>query len=707
MEARGTDPTTFTNLQSALNRDGICQDCRKIRFETFLDGGRLVSRSRILDYHSIPLPQLNGDRDCKLCRFLYEVREHPSKIMETEPSYRLLVYLAAKRTFGMSPKTQPFSIFRVLPVKKEFGSFDVHDANGVIMEHDETRGSVGGRQIQPHISSSLVSQWLQLCDSNHTALCKQRFAPSVPNGFRVIDCVSRAILRWEDVNPESKYLTLSYVWGNTASDVVPDDYLDSSVVPRTIEDTIYLTIQLGYRYLWIDRYCIPQKDPENREIQLQSMDRIYEQSSITVIAAAGLDPHYGLPGIGSNTRPPQPYVHLGKKSLIYTPYATKDIATSKWNGRGWTYQEGLLSRRRLIFTEHQVYFQCNAMHCVESMNLPLEQIHEESKQRMLDTFRIGMVFPLRGIGGVPEDIGDRINEYLRRSLTKQKDILDAFKGTITAFERKFPRDFSSLCGVPILFEQRLGASYALLLALTWDGIRNRNGQVLAIPQRRVGFPSWTWLGWKASSISLATTFTNVGLNIETPSSISMEYVDGEILDWNADRHRILARNSIGSFPTILRMYGLALDVIVSKCGMIFDDIESFTRLHANSFDSVNASILQTLFQMVRKPYPKQGNDGKFVRFTLFPLCMVKGQELSTLVLYQPEGSDVFERVGVMRLWPHEGITPWYLELPRGPETPRLPDHLLNLDTAFDPSSPPNHKSPHGLGRWTPRQVRIG
>ena len=42
---------------------------------------------------------------------------------------------------------------------------------------------------------------------------------------------------------------------------------------------------------------------------------------------------------------------------------------------------------------------------------------------------------------------------------------------------------------------------------------------------------------------------------------------------------------------------------------------------------------------------------KYVKLTLFPLCMVKRQELSMLVLYQPENSDLFERIGVMRLWP--------------------------------------------------------
>jgi hypothetical protein len=34
-----------------------------------------------------------------------------------------------------------------------------------------------------------------------------------------------------------------------------------------------------------------------------------------------------------------------------------DIHTSVWATRGWTYQEALLARRRLYFTDRQVYFE--------------------------------------------------------------------------------------------------------------------------------------------------------------------------------------------------------------------------------------------------------------------------------------------------------------------------------------------------------------
>jgi hypothetical protein len=50
------------------------------------------------------------------------------------------------------------------------------------------------------------------------------------------------------------------------------------------------------------------------------------------------------------------------------------IKGSLWNTRGWTFQ-GLSSRRRLVFTGSEVYFQCQSMHFMERISLPLEELH--------------------------------------------------------------------------------------------------------------------------------------------------------------------------------------------------------------------------------------------------------------------------------------------------------------------------------------------
>ncbi|KAK4100523.1 heterokaryon incompatibility, partial [Parathielavia hyrcaniae] len=56
-----------------------------------------------------------------------------------------------------------------------------------------------------------------------------------------------------------------------------------------ISDAIQVTKALGYNYLWVDRYCIDQSDPQEMHSQINQMDLIYSMSEVTLVAAAGTD----------------------------------------------------------------------------------------------------------------------------------------------------------------------------------------------------------------------------------------------------------------------------------------------------------------------------------------------------------------------------------------------------------------------------------
>jgi hypothetical protein len=57
------------------------------------------------------------------------------------------------------------------------------------------------------------------------------------------------------------------------------------------------------------------------------------------------------------------------------------VKHSKWGSRGWIHQEGLLSKRWLVFTDHQITYDCNGMRCTESSILPLGKLHVKSKKK--------------------------------------------------------------------------------------------------------------------------------------------------------------------------------------------------------------------------------------------------------------------------------------------------------------------------------------
>ncbi|KAI6117601.1 heterokaryon incompatibility protein-domain-containing protein [Pisolithus croceorrhizus] len=119
--------------------------------------------------------------------------------------------------------------------------------------------------------------------------------------------------------------------------------LDAGVLPATIRDAIALTRQIGERYIWIDALCILQDSPTDKGAQICIMDLIYSRAVFTIFAASGQSAFYQLSGI-----------HLA----IPLPPLSEALTESNWNTRGWTFQEILLSRRRLVFTKHQMYFEC-------------------------------------------------------------------------------------------------------------------------------------------------------------------------------------------------------------------------------------------------------------------------------------------------------------------------------------------------------------
>ena len=84
---------------------------------------------------------------------------------------------------------------------------------------------------------------------------------------------------------------------------------------QTVSDAIIVTRQLGLRYLWVDKHCIPE-DEEEQQCQIQKMDFIYGNAYATLIGSAGADANHGLPGIGEALSDDQSAVSIGKILLL-------------------------------------------------------------------------------------------------------------------------------------------------------------------------------------------------------------------------------------------------------------------------------------------------------------------------------------------------------------------------------------------------------
>jgi hypothetical protein len=164
--------------------------------------------------------------------------------------------------------------------------------------------------VPPSFDTDKARKWLDTCLANHSVSCNyQAEIPKQP-AMMLVDCENLSI---GEAKPRCQWFALSYVWsiahGDVSSEVTSMEEGHSLEEgdglklphrrPNIVMDAIKVTLALGYRYLWIDKYYIVQKDPIMKSLQLVQMREIYHGALLTIIGAADVD---GLPGVDHLTR---------------------------------------------------------------------------------------------------------------------------------------------------------------------------------------------------------------------------------------------------------------------------------------------------------------------------------------------------------------------------------------------------------------------
>ena len=350
-----------------------------------------------------------------------------------------------------------------------------------------------GRKINPvGVSMSLLTGWLDTCMNTHLGACEpepQRKHPHLNLCF--IDVLRKCVVK----APATVYFALSYTWGDArkmgkehlqlrkeTSWLREDGALADTnpKIPQTIKDAILLTELLGKRYLWVDALCIQQDDKADRMAQIAHMGTIYSEALLTICAAAGSDANAGLPGLRTKagSRYPQ-YTEIVKGMKLVTtarPYHGS-MRRSTWDSRAWVYQEKTLSKRLLIFTEHQAFFRCARAlwyeDCyLEGLELSIQLSQPQAYGLIADEK------PNPSISPYSQYIS-MVRQYGQRHISRQDDALNAFSGVIQSLKPSFNGTF--LWAMPESYFDS---------ALRWTRMNH-------FPRRRRrGFPSWSWLGWK-------------------------------------------------------------------------------------------------------------------------------------------------------------------------------------------------------------------
>jgi hypothetical protein len=522
-----------SSSSSPVNSDGLCISCAKVDLATLFSGPRYPERhfEKLRVFLSNLYHLLNNDT-CSLCRLV--------KFAITETDYRsamaglqeedIDVFLEPWRADvadgpilveeAAQTRTATSLAFHLQSTKGPNHDLEHFHPNDIKLLYPDSfikgRPLFNGRPASTiKADLSLAKKWISSCERHHS-LClnpSSRASDSYRKTFQLIAVESRSVIKADPIH--SRYAALSYVWGYTPNDY--SAFQDSQReragaslnvhheplperLPRSIEDSLQVCKSLGLRYLWVDLFCIDQTGSETKQIQIENMGNTYRNATVTLVAAIGKDSEAGLPGVRNYEGMCGQHVETIKEQKYITglPTLEDQVRDGRWAERGWTFQEGLLSSRCLIFGGYDVSFLCRSGHWRESLNsveelyrdngMPISLATEEIEHYPLATHTL--TSDLWNFG----DYVEIVKAYTLRDLSRESDVIHAIEGYLGMINNYTGVQF--LSGLPVV---------NLAHGLLWKGLWS---------EQRSGFPTWSWTGW-SGGYRYWPFFENVSVPVRT------------------------------------------------------------------------------------------------------------------------------------------------------------------------------------------------
>lgn len=307
--------------------DSICARCRGLHIGSVLEEEGKVEYGTI-----ISITAMSIDSSCPLCRQFHTIfsviqDNHslpicPDRFHLSRQSFQILDHrgLFDGTQLGISFPISSRNI-RLLPLDGKFKtSRPTTNWSSMSLARDLALG----------LDLDMIRSMLGNCRQEHGSDCQ----PVSPNEvvLRLIDCKTRRIVQ---ATSGQQYICLSYVWGSNhaLAHAHNRDWLE--VVPKTVEDAMFVAINLDIPFLWVDRYCIDQHNSEEKHDIVRKMDRIYKGAQLTIIASVGENPDYGLPGVRGTPRQTQPKLCGDIATYVAVESVVSETLRSTWNSRGW------------------------------------------------------------------------------------------------------------------------------------------------------------------------------------------------------------------------------------------------------------------------------------------------------------------------------------------------------------------------------------
>jgi hypothetical protein len=499
-DGRIEDPNEFPWLRRDYNpdvEDKLCDICRQINFNHLFQenlSGVIIRLGTIADAKK---------RQCSLCGLLLK---HAQKI----PAFSGLavedghdIRLATETLWEGSTALHMSINFGWWPV----GSLRLHrldkDSENIAGSGRWHPNGGVGQRVLPEYSPFKVHKWIQECELATGDEAQPDSKLSIP---RFIDTKRECLVEASSL-PDTQRLAfaaLSYVWGSRQqkTTLTRDSYdrlhqlgslaPTNMAISKTIRDAIVVCKDVGVPLLWVDALCIVQDGSDKME-HINKMHEVYEGAMFTIIAANGNNAEAGLPGVSEASTERQFSVRVQELLLIMEGSPLdRAIESTHWSTRAWTYQEFLLSRKRIIFSDTLIYFAC------KHGTYPEDQIrlHEPPARCSGHTvLRLEYKVDWQKLNWTI--YADYVSKYTSKSLTCQEDVIPAFTALIEVMKREIFVDTPFIWAIPyscldaaLLWRRCLGCDEC---GNTSRGLPMR-GKVTSPVGGSHRAPVWSWVG---------------------------------------------------------------------------------------------------------------------------------------------------------------------------------------------------------------------
>lgn len=269
-ESSGSCKKRKVTIKTLPSNDFLCQRCVGIDIE---DPTAVLGRlSNTYGPYLGDIESITTSTSCVLCQLLHSVHEpHHTRSKRFRRSVRYHLYaFESHRVFEarITATRIPEQVRTVLGVCR--ASQKCHQtaerqrcfAKGFIAPLQDQFSPPYQFQVQKVDKRAAdfdqIRKWLNICLEKHSGTCTTKFRDPGAK-LECIDVDNCDGMKPTAIGNSEKYLALSYVCAE-AENVTLQQAGRGVILSQSIQDAMAVTRALGFRYLWIDAYCINQED---------------------------------------------------------------------------------------------------------------------------------------------------------------------------------------------------------------------------------------------------------------------------------------------------------------------------------------------------------------------------------------------------------------------------------------------------------------